>query len=667
MTLYQDLIDASLRTTRPLDQRKEQGEYFDAMGAVLQQPPKDNAVVAILEADTGVGKAIGYLAVLALDAANNGRQSVVSTFTRQLRDQIIEEEAQAVIDTVYEMTGKRVTIKPWLAMNSFVSVTRAQKKLEEMIANGETKADIDLLQEWIDYASNSSRLFEDAMSEDGNLVLPSTVLPSEIWLTKSCPKSERAEYEDLRDEHAGGPDSDGADILVVTHALTCLDALLGGSIISKRRKGCTLVLDEAHKLPDAADTILVYNRKFKETSGMAGQIRQEAELVLRGLGKEHEIIDARNKVFANLIKLCQQAYATKSDEWEGMERFLYSVRRYADEKNADPDALPLMKPIISSAQRPDLPALIATSISPVRVIRRLFKHRIDDKGQKVRFYDHVVFTGATLEPALIHEMDLTNIAEPHLSKYGSGAITPQTFGEQEYIFAIKTGVPNPMIIDQAQAAQGYEVRVVNPAYVSHVTNMIIKAKDIALEMKDSAGSFRTMVLVPSFEDVKKIADELQKTGRLGNHFLLHKSGTSLKTLLEQYAEDPQAVLISPSIWEGINLPGMIQSLVIARIPFEPPSAVKSIFLKHLSFVHSRHRATAKFRQGIGRTLRRMSDFANVAIADPRFPLHLDNLSASQKLRYHESSRTSKLKVFSLLPPRFKDNIKRARVVGKDGV
>ena len=78
-------------------------------------------------------------------------------------------------------------------------------------------------------------------------------------------------------------------------------------------------------------------------------------------------------------------------------------------------------------------------------------------------------------------------------------------------------------------------------------------------------------------------------------------------------------IISPSCWEGINLPGLINNLAITRIPFAPPDTVRAEILKEtLSRKEMSPKAISatvygltvpetrrKLRQAIGRGIRRL--------------------------------------------------------------
>jgi ATP-dependent DNA helicase DinG len=83
------------------EQRAEQAAYSDAASYAFG--PRDEAGaprVALLEAGTGIGKTLGYLAPASLWAEKNGPGLWISTYTRNLQRQIVQEIAHLYPDPV---------------------------------------------------------------------------------------------------------------------------------------------------------------------------------------------------------------------------------------------------------------------------------------------------------------------------------------------------------------------------------------------------------------------------------------------------------------------------------------------------------------------------------------------------------------------------------------
>lgn len=60
----------------------------------------------------------------------------------------------------------------------------------------------------------------------------------------------------------------------------------------------------------------------------------------------------------------------------------------------------------------------------------------------------------------------------------------------------------------------------------------------------------------------------------------HAETDPIQELLTRFSETDGAILVSPSCWEGFNLPGLVKSLVITHIPFSPPDQSMAEIIKN---------------------------------------------------------------------------------------
>ncbi len=160
----------------------------------------------------------------------------------------------------------------------------------------------------------------------------------------------------------------------------------------------------------------------------------------------------------------------------------------------------------------------------------------------------------------------------------------------------------------------------NPAWLGYCANMIRAAH---------ATGQRCLVLTLSHKDTAELGARLADLPGL----IVHKPQQSLHTCLEDYKNCAHALLISPAAWDGVDLPGMVNHLVITRIPFAPPDRAADEMLRaHMrqkkyspekikATIHGMRMANAcrKMAQGLGRGLRSKDDVVTVWIADSRFP------------------------------------------------
>lgn len=127
---------------------------------------------------------------------------------------------------------------------------------------------------------------------------------------------------------------------------------------------------------------------------------------------------------------------------------------------------------------------------------------------------------------------------------------------------------------------------------------------------------RGIILAPSFKLTVEIADEIKSIK--GMKLYEHKQGEKLADVLSAFKahKDGPAVLLSPSLFEGIDLPGDLSRFqVLVKAPFP------SLGDKRMKFILDRHPdiyntiTIMKMVQGAGRSVRSADDSAVTYILD----------------------------------------------------
>lgn len=146
----------------------------------------------------------------------------------------------------------------------------------------------------------------------------------------------------------------------------------------------------------------------------------------------------------------------------------------------------------------------------------------------------------------------------------------------------------------------------------------------------SASDGKTLVLFTSYESLKNTFRASQSALRSQYDF----SGTLLKQgdddnarLLDTFRNDESSVLFATdSFWQGVDVPGKsLSQVIIVKLPFPVPSdpvfAARSEAIERRggsSFMElSVPEAVVKFRQGVGRLVRRSDDRGAVVLLDKR--------------------------------------------------
>jgi DNA polymerase-3 subunit epsilon/ATP-dependent DNA helicase DinG len=149
---------------------------------------------------------------------------------------------------------------------------------------------------------------------------------------------------------------------------------------------------------------------------------------------------------------------------------------------------------------------------------------------------------------------------------------------------------------------------------------------------------RTMALFTSYWQLRTTARATAgRLARAGISILEQGDGTSRQQLLENFKNNPRAVLLGTrSFWEGVDIPGeALSCLAIVRLPFAVPTdplyAARAEQFDNPFFDYFVPDAVLRFLQGFGRLIRTRSDRGVVAVFDKRLltksyaPAFLDSL------------------------------------------
>ena len=152
-----------------------------------------------------------------------------------------------------------------------------------------------------------------------------------------------------------------------------------------------------------------------------------------------------------------------------------------------------------------------------------------------------------------------------------------------------------------------------------------------IEQLVRAAHGHTLVLFTSYDQMGHVYEQLESRLPVP----LFKAPRGGQWFVEQFKRCGNAVLLAGGpCWEGVDFPGDIVSLlVIVRLPFPVPDPVREARRQQYPDLHSYIQAEIvpemqqKLRQGFGRAIRTETDSCTVAILDPR---------AAPGGRYHQA-------------------------------
>lgn len=238
--------------------------------------------MAVVEAPTGVGKTLAYLAGSIDRAIEQKKMVVISTATVNLQQQLLQKD----LPQFAHATGKTLKFIQAKGRRRYL----CPSKLISVVQSGGQQGlsfDVDSKYQQAKRQNRVKELFEqwDKNKWDGDRDSREDTIEVPIWhdistdsegcASKSCSQYHRCPYYLVRRE------MQSADIIVANHDLVLSDADLGGGLVLPNPEEVLFIFDEAHNLPqkalDHAAKALNFTQLYQTT--------ETAESVLKKLTK----------------------------------------------------------------------------------------------------------------------------------------------------------------------------------------------------------------------------------------------------------------------------------------------------------------------------------------------------------------------------------------------
>jgi len=610
--------------------------------------------VRLAEAPTGVGKSLAYLLPSLLLAAQKNRRVVVATCTRSLQDQLYERD----LPMLMEATGLRVPAARLKGKQNYLC-PRALDLIDSREA--EEREVLEALRAWAaaDPEGDLDR-FATADPETFRRLRPRVATDPAACTSATCRRGRECFW--ARARRAAGE----ARILIVNHALLALSGDVEGLLPDID----VLLVDEAHRLEGVLLGQLersVTRNRFEELLRLVGTGRRPrgggGGLLARYRGFATPLLSGAQgeSAFEQAERLATRVSECRTDVERLFEKLavsdaggpvgIYGRReRYAsaaDLIGGDLDALEvvlqhageiarLLKRLgvsveTSGGHGEDLSAEMDQLAARWTGVARDLADLADPSegsGREWVYWRTSGTRGVSLHAAPVSVG--THARRLVFGRARAAVLTSATLssaGDFDWIAGrLGLGETHGLPYDTCVTASPFPLERQMQAWVYEGGD---ETESVAGVVAALAARTRAniLVLLTAHERLRRVRERLRDRLGATRTLLSQEWDGPAGIVTERFRTTRGAVLLGvQSLWEGVDFPGdALEILVVAKLPFSVPDdpmvEARAERLREEGLDPFRHdaipEAVLRFRQGVGRLIRRADDRGVLVVCDPR--------------------------------------------------
>ena len=553
-----------------------------------------NKEISLCEAGVGIGKTLAYLVACILWQMHRPNQLkmpvVISTSSVALQDAILNEylpDLSAVLLAEGIITAP-ITAVVRKGKERFVCDARLAERQAKAISKGSRQ-------------KGSLRMAENVLDLD-HIPGLSRYDRCRICVPQSCPRDCFLRLDCRYQQYLR--DSRKPDIQICNHNYLLANA---SHRLEERplllRQYQALVVDEAHKLPDAARQMYTETLSAQDMDELCFLLQQTH---FKSLSKR------LRTVFLTLSISCVPSFAMPKRKIS----IPFSLTPFRQAAIAD--SINLLQYIGS---QPDMPYYLQYRLAEAESLLRLFLLDVPTRILYLEFSadGQLTFCAASNRVPQLLRSALWNTREPTILT--SGTLTAAgDFDHTEQLLGLAAYAP----LRHFRAESPFNYRKKCLLYIparraaAVPENQYLADQIVRLTV---ACHGHALVLFTSYRQMRNVYDALG--GRLT--FPVFQAGRGQNRSIQQFKQSGNGVLFAAgSCWEGIDFPGdMVSLLIIAKLPFPIPDPVSNYERQQYPNLRDYINADIipemqkKLRQGFGRAIRTEQDSCVVAILDER--------------------------------------------------
>ena len=553
-----------------------------------------NKEISLCEAGVGIGKTLAYLVACILWQMHRPSQLkmpvAISTSSVALQDAILNEylpDLSAVLLSEGIITAP-ITAVVRKGKERFACDARLAERQAKAISKGSRQ-------------KGSLRMAENVFDLD-HIPGLSRYDRCRICVPQSCPRDCFLRLDCRYQQYLR--DSRKPDIQICNHNYLLANA---SHRLEERplllRQYQALVVDEAHKLPDAARQMYTETLSAQDMDDLCSLLQQAH---FKGLSKR------LRTVFLTLSISCAPSFAMPKRKIS----IPFSLTPFRQAAIAD--CINLLQYIGS---QPDMPHYLQYRLAETESLLRLFLLDVPTRILYLEFSadGQLTFCAASNRVPQLLRSALWNTREPTILT--SGTLTAAgDFDHTEQLLGLAAYAP----LRHFRAESPFNYRKKCLLYIPARRAAAVPENQYLADQivrLTAACHGHALVLFTSYRQMRNVYDALG--GRLT--FPVFQAGRGQNRTIQKFKESGNGVLFAAgSCWEGIDFPGdMVSLLIIPKLPFPIPDPVSDYERRQYPNLRDYINAEIipemqkKLRQGFGRAIRTEQDSCVVAILDER--------------------------------------------------
>lgn len=617
--------------------------------------------IGVFEAGTGVGKSFAYLIPSILWALQNNQKVIVSTGTINLQQQLCEKD----IPFVEKILNKKIKFILMKGRQNYVCLRRLNDAASVLELFENETDDIKNIAEWAKSSSTGSKTELSFMPSEN--IWSKVNSESDACMGMRCPFFNDCFVMKVRKE------ASSANLIVVNHHLLFAD-------IESRMNGAGyedsavlpsyhhIVFDEAHGVESAATSFFSESLSKFKINKLLNQMYRKRKNTTVGhlcslaiLSSNEEKVDNVSEIILNIKNdilnlevaakdLLKNDYTKRL--FDGSKRDFGPVLSLINQLSQDLASFTEIVRVVMDGvndEDKDVPFYWESKI----VLRRLESYVLllkdfnqwDEKrdcvfwiqqkklpADMIKNDDDGIYFIFNKTPLDISSLMAQGVYEPMQSVVFTSA-TLKTGRDFKY-WAKRTGInfveKNRIIAKEFQSPFPYEKNMLFavPSDAPLPEKMEYQQwVEMALPRLIKAAKGRTLVLFTSYESLKSAYKnvKLLLSGFSGR--IMRQGEDDNSKLLDSFRKENESVLFATdSFWQGVDVPGeSLSQVIIVKLPFTVPN--DPVFVARAEAIEKRGgnsfmelsvpEAVIKFRQGIGRLIRKSDDKGVVVVLDRR--------------------------------------------------